>query len=121
MALVFRWHFVAAVIIGMGTSIAFVFIPKLLGEGVDQAFMAVQGGEVEHSEIRSQLLVTALLIIMVGGIHGILGPQPQPAGERFDHRAITTIELAPDGVIRRIAKPFEQNGVRRRDHAATPA
>ncbi len=93
MALVFKWHFIAAVIIGMGASIAFVFIPRLLGEGVDQAFTLIQSGEIEDSEIRSQLLNTALLIIMVGGIRGILGFGQQFMGEALSQRVTSQMRM----------------------------
>ncbi len=93
MSLVFKWHFLGAVIVGIGSSLAFVAIPRLLGEGVDQAFTLIQSGDVANAEISSQLLNTALLIILVGGLRGIFGFGQQFMGESLSQRVTSQMRI----------------------------
>ena len=69
----YRWHLAAAIVLAIVSSVLQVLIPRLLGEGVDQAFTLIQEGGQNQDQIRSLLWDTALLVVLVSFFRGTTG------------------------------------------------
>jgi ATP-binding cassette subfamily B multidrug efflux pump len=93
MGLQFRWHFIAAASSATLAAVLFLFIPRLLGDGVDQAFTLIQGGEYTRDELNSLLIRTAILVIVFGLARGIFGFIQMFLGETLGQRVSNKLRM----------------------------
>ena len=93
MGLEFRWHFLSAAGAATIAAVLFLFIPKLLGEGVDQAFTLIRDGTHTPGEIRSLLLRTALLVVLVAFARGTFGFVQMFLGETLSQRVSNRLRM----------------------------
>ncbi|MDG0865802.1 ATP-binding cassette domain-containing protein [Candidatus Lucifugimonas marina] len=70
-----------------------LFIPRLLGEGVDDALTLIKGGTASKGEIESLLLNTALLVILVSALRGTTGFAQMFLGETLSQRVSNQLRL----------------------------
>ncbi len=92
-SLQFRWHFIAAVVSATLAAVLYLFIPRLLGDGVDQAFTLIENGEHSDGEIRSLLLTTAILVIVFGLARGLFGFVQMFLGETLGQRVSNRLRM----------------------------
>lgn len=93
MAMEFRWHFFSATLAAILAAVLFLFIPKLLGEGVDQAFTLIKTGDYTEGEVRSLLLKTGILVIIVGFSRGMSGFAQMFLGETLSQRVSNRLRM----------------------------
>ena len=74
-------------------AVLFLFIPKLLGIGVDQALTLAQGGELTRGEITSLILRTGLLVVVVGLARGTFGFIQMFLGETLSQRVSNRLRI----------------------------
>ena len=70
-----------------------LFIPKLLGNGVDQAFTLFNDGAHTRSEIETLLRTTALLVMAVAALRGTTGFAQMFLGETLSQRVSNHLRL----------------------------
>ncbi len=92
-SLQFRWHFIGAVFSAAVAAVLFLFIPKLLGDGVDQAFTLAQEQNRSRGEIESLLLTTAILVIVFGLARGLFGFIQMFLGETLSQRVSNRLRM----------------------------
>lgn len=92
-SLQFRWHFAGAVASAAVAAVLFLFIPRLLGDGVDQAFTLIQDGDHSKSDIDSLLLRTAILVIIFGFGRGVFGFVQMFMGETLSQRVSNRLRM----------------------------
>lgn len=92
-SLQFKWHFVGSVLAATVAAVLFLFIPRLLGDGVDQAFTLIQEQEYSRSEIDSLLLRTAILVIVFGLARGVFGFVQMFLGETLSQRVSNRLRM----------------------------
>lgn len=92
-SLEFRWHFIGAVASATLAAVLFLFIPRLLGQGVDQAFTLIESGEYSDGEIKSLLLRTAILVIVFGLARGLFGFIQMFLGETLSQRVSNRLRM----------------------------
>ncbi len=92
-ALQFRWHFAAGALAATASAILYLFIPRLLGEGVDQAFTLIQQEEYSRDDINSLLVRTAILVIVFGLARGVFGFIQMFLGETLSQRVANRIRM----------------------------
>jgi ABC-type multidrug transport system fused ATPase/permease subunit len=51
LTLEYRWHFTASAVFAFTTAVTSLFIPKLLGQGVDDAIALIEGRNASRGEI----------------------------------------------------------------------
>ncbi len=71
----------------------FLFIPRLLGDGVDQAFTLVQERDFSRSEVDSLLVRTAILVIVFGLARGVFGFVQMFLGETLSQRVSNRLRM----------------------------
>ena len=71
---VYLWHMITACSFAGITAAISVLIPKFLGQGVDEAFTLFNQGNYESAEIRSMLLNTAGIVLLVAALREIFAP-----------------------------------------------
>ncbi len=92
-SLQFRWHFLGAVASATVAAVLFLFIPRLLGDGVDQAFTLIQEGEYSRGEIESLLLRTAILVVVFGLGRGVFGFIQMFLGDTLSQRVSNRLRM----------------------------
>lgn len=92
-SLQFRWHFAGAVLSATLAAVLFLFIPRLLGDGVDQALLLAEGGDVPRGEINSLLIRTAILVIVFGLARGTFGFVQMFLGETLSQRVSNRLRM----------------------------
>ena len=70
-----------------------VLIPKFLGQGVDEAFTLVNQGNYESDEIRSMLLNTAGIVLLVAALRGGTGFVYMFLGETLSQRVANRLRM----------------------------
>lgn len=93
MGLSFRLHFLAAAFAATSAAVLFLLIPRLLGEGVDQAFTLIQDGGYSRDEINSLLWRTAILVVVVGLARGLAGFIQMFLGETLSQRVSNRLRM----------------------------
>jgi len=93
MTIGYKWHFGAAVAAAIVSSILFLLIPRLLGDGVDTALLAFQEEGVVRSEIQRDLIGIALLIIFVSTLRGTFGFLQMYLGETLGQRVASRMRM----------------------------
>ena len=93
LTLAYRWHFGVAIFFAGTTAVISLFIPRLLGNGVDDALSIIKGETVSRGEIESLLLRTALLVIVVSGLRGITGFAQMFLGETLSQRVSNRLRM----------------------------
>ncbi len=93
LTLVNRWHFIAASAFAAVTAVTSLFIPKLLGEGVDQAFTLYEAGTHSRGEIESLLLGTGVTVIIVAALRGTTGFAQMFLGETLSQRVSNHLRM----------------------------
>lgn len=89
----YPWHLAAALILAAVTSIISVLIPRLLGQGVDQAVALFADGTYESGEIKSMLLRTGLIVILVAAFRGSTGFASVFLGETLSQRVANRLRI----------------------------
>lgn len=89
----YRWHFFAATIFAATTAVVSLFIPRLLGNGVDDALLLIKGESASRGEIESLLLNTALLVIFVSFLRGTTGFAQMFLGETLSQRVSNQLRM----------------------------
>jgi ATP-binding cassette subfamily B protein len=93
MSMEFKWHFTAAALAATAAAILFLFIPKLLGDGVDQALTILDDGTTTRGEVNSLLLRTAILVVIVGFSRGVFGFIQMFLGETLSQRVSNRLRM----------------------------
>jgi ATP-binding cassette subfamily B protein len=93
LTLVYRWHFSVATVFAASTAVISLFIPQLLGRGVDDALSIIKGETASRGEIESLLLETALLVILVSGLRGTTGFAQMFLGETLSQRVSNRLRM----------------------------
>lgn len=70
-----------------------LFIPKLLGEGVDQAFTLFNDGSHSQGEVESLLRGTAILVLIVALLRGTTGFAQMFLGETLSQRVSNRLRM----------------------------
>ena len=70
-----------------------LFIPRLLGEGVDEALLLIKGGAANRGDVESLLLNTALLVILVSALRGTTGFAQMFLGETLSQRVSNQLRM----------------------------
>jgi ATP-binding cassette subfamily B protein len=70
-----------------------MLIPRLVGQGVDQAFTLFQEGTHSAAEVQSLLLTSALLIIGVSALRGTFGFLQMYTGESLAQRVVARLRM----------------------------
>ena len=90
---VYRWHMLTACFFASITAAISVLIPKFLGQGVDEAFTLVNQGNYESDEIRSMLLNTAGIVLLVAALRGGTGFVYMFLGETLSQRVANRLRM----------------------------
>jgi ATP-binding cassette, subfamily B, multidrug efflux pump len=93
LTLQYRWHFGIAGVFAAVTSVISLFVPKLLGEGVDEALTLIEGGTASRGEVESLLLGTGLMVIMFSALRGITGFAQMFLGETLSQRVSNELRM----------------------------
>jgi ATP-binding cassette subfamily B protein len=83
----------AATLFAASTAVVSLFIPRLLGEGVDEALLLIKGETASRGEIESLLLNTALLVILVSALRGTTGFAQMFLGETLSQRVSNQLRM----------------------------
>jgi len=75
------------------TAVTSLFIPRLLGNGVDDALTLIEGGAASRGDIESLLLRTALLVILVSLLRGTTGFAQMFLGETLSQRVSNRLRM----------------------------
>lgn len=89
----YRWHFLMATLFAATTAVVSLFIPRLLGEGVDEALLLIKGDSASKGEVESLLLNTALLVILVSALRGSTGFAQMFLGETLSQRVSNQLRM----------------------------
>ena len=89
----YRWHLATATVFAASTAVISLFIPKLLGQGVDDALSLIKGESASRGEIESLLLETALLVILVSTLRGTTGFAQMFLGETLSQRVSNRLRM----------------------------
>ena len=90
---VYFWHMLAACSFAGITAAISVLIPKFLGQGVDEAFTLFNQGNYESAEIRSMLLNTAGIVLLVAALRGGTGFIYMYLGETLSQRVANRLRM----------------------------
>jgi ATP-binding cassette subfamily B protein len=93
LSLAYRWHFTASAVFAGATAVTSLFIPRLLGQGVDDALTLIEDGTTNQGAIESLLLNTALLVILVSGLRGTTGFAQMFLGETLSQRVSNRLRM----------------------------
>lgn len=93
LALTYRWHMMSATLFAASTAVVSLFIPRLLGQGVDEALLLARGEAANKGEIESLLLNTALLVILVSTLRGTTGFAQMFLGETLSQRVSNRLRM----------------------------
>ena len=105
----YKWHLLAAIFLAIISSVLQVMIPRLLGEGVDQAFTLIQDGGQNEDQIRSLLWDTALLVILVSFLRGTTGFGTMFLGETLAQRVSTRLRMIFFDKLQALSFSFHDN------------
>ena len=105
----YRWHLAAAIVLAIVSSVLQVLIPRLLGEGVDQAFTLIQEGGQNQDQIRSLLWDTALLVVLVSFFRGTTGFATMFLGETLAQRVSTRLRMIFFDKLQALSFSFHDN------------
>ena len=89
----YKLHFAGGVAFAATTAIMSLFIPKLLGEGVDQAFTLYEQGLNSPTEIEALLRNTAVLVLIVAALRGTTGFAQMFLGETLSQRVSNRLRM----------------------------
>ena len=89
----YPWHMLTACFFASITAAISVLIPKFLGQGVDEAFTLVNQGNYESDEIRSMLLNTAGIVLLVAALRGGTGFVYMFLGETLSQRVANRLRM----------------------------
>jgi ATP-binding cassette subfamily B multidrug efflux pump len=89
----YKLHFAGGVAFAATTAIMSLFIPKLLGEGVDQAFTLYEQGLNSPIEIEALLRNTAVLVLIVAALRGTTGFAQMFLGETLSQRVSNRLRM----------------------------
>lgn len=70
MTFAFRWYFSLTVLAVLLSSAFFLWLPRVLGDGIDDAFRIAQAPGADAAHIRSVLLHSAVLVIVISVFRG---------------------------------------------------
>ena len=104
----YRWHLAGAIVLAIVSSVLQVMIPRLLGEGVDQAFTLIQEGQ-NQDQIRSLLWDTALLVVLVSFFRGTTGFATMFLGETLAQRVATRLRMIFFDKLQALSFSFHDN------------
>ena len=90
---VYFWHMLTACSFAGITAAISVLIPKFLGQGVDEAFTLFNQGNYESAEIRSMLLNTAGIVLLVAALRGGTGFIYMYLGETLSQRVANRLRM----------------------------
>jgi len=106
MALRYKWTLLAgslAVVCGTGFQL---WIPRLLGESVDQAHGLLSGAALDAGAARSALLRSAIFIVMASLLRGSFAFVQQYLGEAMSHKVAYELRLAFYEKLQRLSFSF---------------
>lgn len=89
----YRWHLLAATSFAAITAVMSLLIPRLLGNGVDQALTLIEEGTHSRPEIEALLLRTALLVLLVAALRGTTGFAQMFLGETLSQRVSNRLRM----------------------------
>ena len=93
LTLQYRWHFGIAALFAAVTSVISLFVPKLLGEGVDEALTLIEGGTASRGDVESLLLGTGLTVILFSALRGTTGFAQMFLGETLSQRVSNELRM----------------------------
>ena len=106
MSLRHRWLLLLGALAVVGAAAFQLWIPRLLGESVDQAQGLLSGAAVDADAARSALLRSALLIIGASLLRGSFAFVQQYLGETISHKVASTLRLAFFEKLQRLSFSF---------------
>jgi len=106
MSLRHRWLLLLGALAVVGAAAFQLWIPRLLGESVDQAQGLLSGAAVDAGAARSALLRSALLIIGASLLRGSFAFVQQYLGETISHKVASTLRLAFFEKLQRLSFSF---------------
>jgi ATP-binding cassette, subfamily B, multidrug efflux pump len=89
----YKWHLITAGIFAAVTAVTSLFIPKLLGEGVDQAFTLFVEETHTRAEVEALLRNTAMWVLIVAALRGSTGFAQMFLGETLSQRVSNRLRL----------------------------
>lgn len=93
MTFAFRWHFSLAVLAVLLSSTFFLWLPRVLGGGIDSAIRLAQDPGVDQAHIRSVLLSTAILVIVISLLRGTFAFGQGYLGETLGQKLAALLRL----------------------------
>ena len=109
MALRYRWHFALAIAVTLIGASFFLWIPRLLGQGVDQAFTLIQEGSADPAAVRSLLLRTAIVIVIASALRGTFGFLQMFLGETLGQRVAAELRMRFFDKLQALSFSFHDN------------
>lgn len=109
LAFAYRWHFSATIAAVVISSTFFLWIPRLLGDGVDQAFTLIRTGNYEAGEVRSLLITTAILLMVASLLRGTFAFFQQFLGESLSQRLSAWLRMSYFDKLQRLSFSFHDN------------
>ncbi|MBM3959314.1 MAG: ABC transporter ATP-binding protein [SAR202 cluster bacterium] len=93
MTFAFRWHFSLAVLAVLLSSTFFLWLPRVLGVGIDDAIRLAQDPGADPAHIRSVLLTTAILVIVISLLRGTFAFGQGYLGETLGQKLAALLRL----------------------------
>ena len=87
----------------------FLWIPKILGASVDDAFTLVKSGGYSEAHVRSLLLHSAILLVIVSGLRGTASFLQQFLGETLAQRVVADLRRRFFDKLQRLSFSFHDN------------
>lgn len=104
-----KWHFGGALVVTLIGAFFFLLIPKLLGQGVDQAFTLFQEGTHDQGAVRSLLVRSALLIVAVSALRGVFAFIRMFLGEWLGQRVAADLRMIYFDKLQALSFSFHDN------------
>lgn len=108
-AAAYKLHFAGAILAVLLASTFFLWIPKILGNSVDDALKLVQSGSYSDAHIRSMLLGSAILLVVVSALRGTASFMQQFLGESLAQRVAAQLRVQFFDKLQRLSFSFHDN------------
>lgn len=102
-------HFVSAIIFTFIGSAFFLWVPRLLGDGVDTALGMVGTSEFDQGQFRSLLITGALLVIAASAFRGVFAFLRMYIGEWLGQRVTAELRMQYFDKLQELSYHFHDN------------
>jgi ATP-binding cassette subfamily B protein len=93
MTFAFRWHFTLSVLAVLLSAAFFLWLPRVLGDGIDDAFRFAQTPDADAGHIRSVLLRSAILVLVISVLRGTFAFFQGYLGETLGQKLAARLRL----------------------------